>query len=307
MAKFNESEKTGEDPRIGDVFTELSAFFKMYMQYCANYPLAVKHYERLVKENKKFAAFMKKCEGDKDCKGLLFGSWVIKPVQRLCKYPLLLRELKAQSPEGHPDHDSILAAKAKIDEVVDVVNEGKRTAERQMKIIEIQELMDNIPMDLVTPSRRFVREGDTELRHKITGKGDQRHLFLFNDLVLVAKARKEGTRFECLRYFNWADCRFIVISEQGKVKHGFEIAHEGNRYIFSCESKKMQDDWVADFKMMTKELKLKKLEEAKKGFFFFFFFFFCFSFFVFCFIFSNFFFFFFFSTEREKNLKESMS
>jgi hypothetical protein len=50
------------------------------------------------------------------------------------------------------------------------------------------------------------------------------------------------------------------------VKHGFEIAHDGQRYIFSCESKKSQDDWVADFKMMTKELKLKKLEAAKKGY-----------------------------------------
>mmetsp|Transcript_23345 Transcript_23345/g.36419 ORF Transcript_23345/g.36419 Transcript_23345/m.36419 type:complete len:660 (-) Transcript_23345:242-2221(-) len=261
--KFNESEETGEDPCIGDVFVELSSFFKMYMQYCANYPLAVKHYERLLKENKKFAAFMKKCEGDSDCKGLLFGSWAIKPVQRLCKYPLLLRELKAQSPEGHPDHDSIETAKAKIDEVVDVVNEGKRTAERQMKIIEIQELMDNIQMDLVTPSRRFVREGHTELRAKITGKGEKRHLFLFNDLVLVAKAKDKG-RFECLKPMHWQDCRFIVISEQGKVKHGFEIAHEGERLIFSCESKKAQDEWVADFKMMTKEMKLKKLEEAKK-------------------------------------------
>ena len=46
---------------------------------------------------------------------------------------------------------------------------------------------------------------------------------------------------------------------------GFEIAWEGERFIFSCESKKVQDEWVADFKMMTKELKLKKLEEAKKG------------------------------------------
>ena len=31
--------------------------------------------------------------------------------------------------------------------------------------------MDNLQIDLVTPSRRFVREGETDLRHKITGKG----------------------------------------------------------------------------------------------------------------------------------------
>ena len=144
------------------------------------------------------------------------------------------------------------------------MNEGKRTAERQMKIVAIQNQMDSLQDDLVTPSRRFVREGDTELRHKITGKGENRHLFLFNDLVVIARQKQNG-RYEFRNALNWGDCRFIVISEQGKVKHGFEIAHESQRYIFSCESKKDQDDWVADFKMMTKELKLKKLEEAKKG------------------------------------------
>ena len=271
QSRFSESEASDEDPKIGDVFTTLSSFFKMYMQYCANYPLAVKHAERMLKENKKFARFMEIAQGDPRCKGLMFGSWVIKPVQRLCKYPLLLRELLSKSPEGHLDHESITEAKVKIDEVVDVVNEGKRTAERQMKIIEIQNLMDGISLDLITPSRRFVREGDTELRHKITGKGENRHLFLFNDLLVIARS-KGGQRYDFRKAMDWGDCRFIVISEQGKVHHGFEIAHNGERYIFSCESKKDQDQWVADFKMMTKELTLKRLEEAKKvkGFFFFF-------------------------------------
>ena len=269
--RFNESKQSGEDAKIGDVFITLSSFFKMYMQYCSNYPHAVKHQEQMIAGNKKVAQWFAAQEADPQCKMMPFGSWLIKPVQRLCKYPLLLRELLSHSPEGHPDHESIRIAKEKIDEVVDMVNEGKRLAERQMKIIEIQNKMEGLQRDLVTPSRRFVREGETEVRHKITGKGENRYLFLFNDLVVIAK--KGSSRCEFRKALLWEDCRFIVISEQGKVKHGFEIAHQGQRYIFSCETKKEQDEWVDVFKMMNRELKLKKLEQAKKGFSFFSFFF----------------------------------
>ncbi len=214
-SRFNDKESQ-EDAKIGDVFTALSSYFKMYIQYCANYPLAVKHQDLITKSNKKVQKFFEGAEADPQCKNLPFGSWIIKPVQRLCKYPLLLRELLSQSPLDHPDYDSIKLAKEKIDEVVDQVNEGKRTAERQMKIIEIQDQMDGLVEDLVTPSRRFVREGDTEVRHKITGKGEHRHLFLFNDLVVIASA-KGHSRFQFRKAMLWQDCRFIVISEQGKV------------------------------------------------------------------------------------------
>ena len=263
--RFNKSEASGEDAKIGDVFITLSSFFKMYMQYCSNYPHALKHQEQMVK-NIKVAQWFYSQEAEPQCKMMVFGSWLIKPVQRLCKYPLLLRELLSHSPEGHPDHESIRIAKEKIDEVVDAVNEGKRLAERQMKIIEIQHQMDGLQEELVTPSRRFVREGETEVRHKITGKGENRYLFLFNDLVVIARAKGSSSRYEFRKALLWEDCRFIVISEQGKVKHGFEIAHQGQRYIFSCETKKEQDEWVDVFKMMNRELKLKKLEQAKKVF-----------------------------------------
>ena len=37
--------------------------------------------------------------------------FIISPVQRLCKYPLLLRELEKFTKENHPDHKPIKEAK----------------------------------------------------------------------------------------------------------------------------------------------------------------------------------------------------
>ncbi len=33
--------------------------------------------------------------------------YLIKPVQKICKYPLLMKELLRYTPAEHPDHDSI--------------------------------------------------------------------------------------------------------------------------------------------------------------------------------------------------------
>ena len=67
---------------------------------------------------------------------------MIKPVQRLCKYPLLLRELCSHTPEGHADYLNVENAKKKVDDAVDFVNEGKREAERLEKMQEIHELIE---------------------------------------------------------------------------------------------------------------------------------------------------------------------
>ena len=117
-ARFDEAAKAGEgDANVADVFTSLSSFFKMYMQYCANYPSAVQHLENLEKGNKKFARFIQVSQGNERSKNMTMGSWLIKPVQRLCKYPLLLRELCNHTGEDHPDHESINMARQKINEV----------------------------------------------------------------------------------------------------------------------------------------------------------------------------------------------
>lgn len=42
-------------------------------------------------EKEAFANFVKEARSWPECKGLTLESFIIKPVQRICKYPLLLR------------------------------------------------------------------------------------------------------------------------------------------------------------------------------------------------------------------------
>ena len=57
------------------------------------------------------------------------ASLLIKPVQRLLKYPLLLLAIYEETPDGHPDKESLDLARKKMEEVARNVNEGRRRAE----------------------------------------------------------------------------------------------------------------------------------------------------------------------------------
>lgn len=54
------------------------------------------------------------------------GSLLIKPVQRIMKYPLLLAELWQATPEDHPDHQPLQEALASAKIINLNINEFKR-------------------------------------------------------------------------------------------------------------------------------------------------------------------------------------
>jgi hypothetical protein len=57
------------------------------------------------------------------------SSLLIKPVQRLLKYPLLLAAILEETPDVHADKENLRYARLKMEEVARNVNEGRRRAE----------------------------------------------------------------------------------------------------------------------------------------------------------------------------------
>ena len=79
------AEKSPEEQRIGHLFIQFEDSFSVYEPYCANYysaqDLVVQETPRL----QKLADILNPIYE--------LPSMLIKPVQRICKYPLLLKEL----------------------------------------------------------------------------------------------------------------------------------------------------------------------------------------------------------------------
>ena len=87
--------------------------FLEYTSYFINYPKASKTLEKK-KDKEPFASVLKECESHTELNKLPLNSYLIKPVQRVTKYSLLLKEVMKHCSPDHPDALTIPEAMAKI-------------------------------------------------------------------------------------------------------------------------------------------------------------------------------------------------
>jgi len=86
--------------------------------------------------------FVKDVEKDPACRGLTLYSFLIKPVQRVCKYPLFIKDLLKHTPRESPDYAILQDSLVKLDDIVSHINEGTRRIENQQKVLEIQKKIE---------------------------------------------------------------------------------------------------------------------------------------------------------------------
>ena len=166
------------------------------------YPPFVNFFERTKSQihasdqrNVRFHAFLKMCERRPECWRQTLPELMIRPVQRLPSISLLLTDLlkhtKREDPT-HPDCEELEIALSKIKEVMNHLNEEKRRTEGQIHIFDIYSEIENCPASVVSSHRSFVTRADcVELasEHQFCGKGYELTLFLFTDILVVAKRK----------------------------------------------------------------------------------------------------------------------
>ena len=117
---------TASDPvaSVSAAFSTMAPFFKAYSVYCANFVSALDHLDRLRQERPQLDEFVRRAEA---AGGETIGSMLIRPVQRLCKYPLLFRELRGAVAADHPARDALLRAEADVANTASEVKRGHLT------------------------------------------------------------------------------------------------------------------------------------------------------------------------------------
>eukprot|EP01114_Cavostelium_apophysatum_P005323 TRINITY_DN1615_c1_g2_i1.p1 TRINITY_DN1615_c1_g2~~TRINITY_DN1615_c1_g2_i1.p1 ORF type:complete len:637 (-),score=180.86 TRINITY_DN1615_c1_g2_i1:36-1946(-) len=191
-----QARKYGGD-KIGSSFIKLADYLKMYSVYCSNQKVSLDTIEMWSTKKPQFKELLQQCEAHPKCKGLNLGSFLIKPIQRICKYPLLLRELIKHTEGDNRDSQNLKIAAEKIEEVVGTINERKRQDENNAKILELQNTHENgEKLNLVSPGRKYIREGIIgELKDYGSAKGTritEAKYFLFNDLLIRSKPSRGG-------------------------------------------------------------------------------------------------------------------
>ena len=125
--------------KFSQVMIKFADRFEVYYPYTANCEEANKTLEQLRKNNKKFNDFLEEIEFTEKLKNMELWSFLIKPVQRITKYPLLLADLLKHTPPDHPDYAGVEEALAVYKKINEENNLNIERYEKLMKMVEYQE------------------------------------------------------------------------------------------------------------------------------------------------------------------------
>ncbi|XP_064923287.1 dynamin-binding protein isoform X2 [Columba livia] len=126
---------------IGPVFLSQRAELEsVYKVYCQNHDEAIALLETYEKDEKlqkqllDLLDSLRSLYSEWGCTNYInLGSFLIKPVQRVMRYPLLLMELLSATPEAHPDRAPLTAAVLAVKEINVNINEYKRRKDLVLK------------------------------------------------------------------------------------------------------------------------------------------------------------------------------
>ncbi|XP_068160800.1 dynamin-binding protein isoform X2 [Antennarius striatus] len=120
---------------IGKVFLDLKAELEdVYKIYCQNHDDAIALLETYEKDDSIQRHVLESLERLRGRTNYInLGSFLIKPVQRVMRYPLLLMELLNATPQRHHDHAQLGRALQAVKEINVNINEYKRRKDLVMK------------------------------------------------------------------------------------------------------------------------------------------------------------------------------
>ncbi|XP_068610052.1 rho guanine nucleotide exchange factor 16 [Brachionichthys hirsutus] len=173
--------------------------FEPYIVYCSNETFQQRTLQKLLTSNAVFKETLKQIEGSSDCGGLPMISFLILPMQRVTRLPLLLDTICQKTPNTTAEHFAAVWALHGISKLVSSCNDGARRMERTEQMYTIQKQMDFgkiKPFPLVSSSRWLKKRGELavcteELSIWRAFSHKSYYLFLFNDVLIVTKKKSE--------------------------------------------------------------------------------------------------------------------
>uniref|UniRef100_A0A8C7K8M6 BCR activator of RhoGEF and GTPase n=1 Tax=Oncorhynchus kisutch TaxID=8019 RepID=A0A8C7K8M6_ONCKI len=174
---------------VGDLFQKLASQLGVYRAFVDNYTVAVETADKCCQANIQFAEI---CQ----------VSLLYKPVDRVTRSTLVLHDLLKHTPSSHPDYPLLQDALRISQNFLSSINE-EITPRRQSMTVKKGEnrqlLRDCFMVELVEGSRKL------------------RHVFLFTDLLLCAKLKKQtagkGQQYDCKWYIPLSDLTFQTIED----------------------------------------------------------------------------------------------
>ncbi|XP_035116618.1 pleckstrin homology domain-containing family G member 3 isoform X8 [Callithrix jacchus] len=230
---------------VASCFVERSQEFDIYTQYCNNYPNSVAALTECMRDKQQAKFFRDRQELLQH--SLPLGSYLLKPVQRILKYHLLLQEIAKHFDEEEDGFDVVEDAIDTMTCVAWYINDMKRRHEHAVRLQEIQSLLINWKGPDLTTYGELVLEGTFRV-HRVR---NERTFFLFDKMLLITK--KRGDHFV---YKGNIPCSSLMLIESTRDSLCFTITHyKHSKQQYSIQAKTVEEkrNWTHHIKRLILE------------------------------------------------------
>ncbi|XP_067892359.1 uncharacterized protein arhgef49 [Heterodontus francisci] len=196
---------------IGEMFLEFVNMLPAFQTYCIHQSTSINMLNTLEKEKELLRIFLDVSQNDNTAlRRMNLRSFLMAPLQRVTKYPLLLSRISNSTPEYHPDHCGLREAKSRVESHLEHINmktkqEGappwslrsfRRDSRRNREVVNIE--MREIAIKAVGWPRedtRFAMEGTLQSSQPSDGqwakKGSRSLKFQNLHVLLMVNAGRE--------------------------------------------------------------------------------------------------------------------
>ena len=258
---------------VADIVLDYIQGVEVFRPYCSNQANA----SRTLSHLKLKPSVAHRLNGLK-VKGLELEHYLLQPMQRLTRYPLLIAQIMKYTDEGSSDYNRLANALKRVQQVLTATNEAIRRQEDEIALATLSEQLmipdSDARLNLATMTRfvgprRLIREGVlTKARSRKTFRA-----YLFNDFFLLAKStgllessqtrRSAGQLVMYRAPMALEECQLMP----GKDEHSFTIVHNSESFALKTQDgQRACAAWIADFKAARKEVfKALASRRSKRG------------------------------------------
>ncbi|KAK8722438.1 hypothetical protein OTU49_012217 [Cherax quadricarinatus] len=245
---LSELEVCGVDPvAVARCFVRNNNGFAIYTQYCTNYPRTVCVLTELMRGEASVRAFRERQLALSHT--LPLGSYLLKPVQRILKYHLLLGNIVKHFEKDWSGYSEIWNALSAMTGMAHHINDMKRRHEHAVRVQEIQSLLYGWQFEDLTTFGELAAEGT----FRMCGAKGLRHIFLFEKMILIAKKKEENI----LMYKTHIMCSNLMLIESvpGEPLSFHIIPFDNPRLQYTLEARNLEQkrEWTLQLKRVILE------------------------------------------------------
>ncbi|KAL5533504.1 hypothetical protein ACEPAF_5280 [Sanghuangporus sanghuang] len=231
--------------KIGDLLELHMGSMSVYADYCINQGNATKILQSIRDSRPDVASHLQRLREDPTVRNLDLSSYLLAPMQRITRYPLLIRQILNHS-EAEEERRQITSALESVQRVLNYINEAIREQEGRVRLEQISKnlYVGQGRLNLARSTnymgpRKLIREG-TLMKHK---SGRKLRVFLCNDMIILTD-EAVSRLYKMPIQLNQVNVKELPGKEDIGFQLEFQYPRGGEAMAFKASTPRECQEWV---------------------------------------------------------------